>query len=876
MSVLKCSAVSDPLILKVLRIVRQLLPIDDLDELLKAGVELPRSVLGVERCALWLLNHDGESFRGTWGTDIYGRTSDERSQSCTVKDLEKTLATPFQQLEGWVVRQDESRLTWTPEGKRVEGSGWNTVIPLTGPEGNVGAFFQDAAISNSPLNPHLQDVMSIYCSLLGQLAGRRLAEKREFFLSHGLEELLLAADELMTFDDIDLLHRRIVELARQRLGVIRCGLFIACPHDPNKFLGTWGTDWDGNTTDEHSGSFTFKDRPEEMGNPLVTEFTARRWTAKNPFRMSWFEKDGTRIDYMEGWNALHPISVKDRTIGYLCSDPGKSFEPLDPRKMDLLSTYCDLAARILDRHQSQTHLREAMNAAEQATKAKSEFLASMSHEIRTPLAGVLGMLRIALRDPSIPDPSRNLLHKALGNAESLLGIINDILDYSKIEAGKLSLETIDFCLPDLLENCLSIFADMAASRNLSFLLSVSPEVPRHLLGDPTRIRQILQNLVGNALKFTEQGSVDVRVDLVESNDDLHLVRFAVSDTGIGITEDVLPKLFSKFEQADMSTTRRFGGTGLGLAISKQLAEALGGSIEARSVAGQGTSFFLLLPMRTGSKTDSLHGPDLQPHTHRLRVLCAEDYPTTQIIVRTLLEDLGHSVVMVENGIEALRHLACEDFDVVLMDGRMPLMDGIEAIGHLRRGQMGDQVFRDPKIHTIALTANVSVEDRERFLQAGVDHFLAKPLDETEFHLALETAIRRQLEAGRPLQPLVHATPSTLDAMFEVDGQARPETSPPPSATVEPLEERLKNTFRDGLPQRIAELVAALDRNDCQTCGRLLHGLRGAAGYVKDPFLTELAHEMERFADQGEMARLQELMPRLRTGLDRWSRPQENP
>lgn len=863
----------------MLGIVRELLSIEDLDELLRAGVELPRLHLGVERCALWLLNVDGVNFRGTWGTDIHGQTSDERQHTCSVEDLEKTLSKPFQSMEGWILRGDTQQ-TWTPDGNRIEGCGWNTIIPLTGPEGNVGAFFQDAAITNASLDPHQQDLMTLYCSILGQLAARRLAEKREFFLSHGLEEVLVAADELMSYDDLDLLHRGIVELARKRLGVVRCGLFVADPaRGETIYSGTWGTDWDGNTTDEHRGQIDIRNRDIELAKPGMTEVASRRWRVMQPFRMSWFEPDGTRIDNTKGWNALHPLAIQDRILGYLCSDPGKSGDALDPRKMELLSSYCDLAARILDRFQTQAGLREAMVAAEQATRAKSDFLAAMSHEIRTPMAGVLGMLRLAQKDRTMSGSTRALLGKALGNAESLLNILNDILDYSKIEAGKLTLETIDFPLRSVVDEALAAFPDMAANKELSFSVVVDDRLPGHLRGDPTRLRQILSNLATNALKFTESGAIEVRVQPRGWNGNVCTVRFSVSDTGIGIPPEILPRLFAKFEQADMSTTRKFGGTGLGLSICRQLVDAMGGTIEAASTPGAGSTFVVEIPFERGSETPQAPSPEQRPHSHRLRVLCAEDYPTTQIVVRALLEDRGHLVDIVDNGLDALERLASHDYDVALLDGRMPLMDGLETIRHLRSGSMGTLVFRDPGLFAIAFTANVSESDKQRFLEAGTDDFLGKPIDEAEFHRALENAIATLLERGKDLPPLVHATPSALDDLFGVDATGDGSRSsfpcpglanaPPQGRTPQPLESRLEDIFRSTLPERLRELQASFQRGDLPEMARQFHGLRGSAGCVKAHDLVAMGRELEALADLEDMDAIRQRMPRFLSALESW-------
>lgn len=490
------------------------------------------------------------------------------------------------------------------------------------------------------------------------------------------------------------------------------------------------------------------------------------------------------------------------------------------------------------------------------------------------------MLRLAQRDRTMSGSTRALLGKALGNAESLLTILNDILDYSKIEAGKLTLETIDFPLKSVVDEALSAFPDMAANKELSFSVMVDDNLPSYLRGDPTRLRQILSNLATNALKFTETGAIEVRVQPRGWNGNICTVRFVVSDSGIGISPEILPRLFAKFEQADMSTTRKFGGTGLGLSICRQLVDAMGGSIEASSRPGVGSTFVVELPFERGSETPQEPSPELKPHSHRLRILCAEDYPTTQIVVRSLLEDRGHLVDIVDNGLDALERLANHDYDLALLDGRMPLMDGLETIRHLRKGSMDNLVFRDPGLFAIAFTANVSETDKRRFLEAGMDDFLGKPIDEMEFHRALENAIATLLERGKPLPPLLHATPSALDDLFGVGatGDGSCTSAPPPAFAGEPpqaqpppqpLERRLENIFRSTLPERLRELQASFESQDLSELARQFHGLRGSAGCVKADDLVSMARELETLADHAGMDAIRERMPRFLSALKSW-------
>ena len=389
--------------------------------------------------------------------------------------------------------------------------------------------------------------------------------------------------------------------------------------------------------------------------------------------------------------------------------------------------------------------------AEDATRQKSEFLANMSHEMRTPLAGVIGMLGFALRDAKLQPATREQVVRGQANAQSLLAIINDLLDFSKIEAGKLALENIDFSLEDKVESVASLFEEQAASHSVDFAIELGEGLPRFVVGDPTRLRQVLVNLVGNAFKFTKQGKVTLRVERAgpaAASDGVNLIRFSVQDTGIGIAPEALARLFQKFEQADSTTTRRYGGTGLGLAICRQLVLLMGGTVTAESTEGVGSTFSFVLPLADGDRPAPAAQVPRLPHSHRLKVLCAEDFPTNQIIIRTMLEDLGHYADVVANGVLAVAACAHTDYDLILMDGRMPEMDGASATRLIRAGGPPDAPVRDPGLMIVALTANASEEDRARYLASGMDDFLTKPIDEWALYTLLGRAVRAPARTRR--------------------------------------------------------------------------------------------------------------------------------
>ena len=404
-------------------------------------------------------------------------------------------------------------------------------------------------------------------------------------------------------------------------------------------------------------------------------------------------------------------------------------------------------------------------------------------------------------------------------------------------------------------------------------LRVEPGLPAWLKGDPTRLRQVMVNLVGNAVKFTEVGSVAVSVKHRRRQEGGVWVEFSVQDTGIGISPDALERLFDAFTQADASTTRRYGGTGLGLAISRNLVELMGGELRADSKQGLGTRFWFELPFEPGEAPEASEGNENRPHTHRLNILVAEDYPTNQIIIRTLLEDRGHEIEIVENGRLAVEALSQKHYDLILMDGRMPEMDGATATRLIREGGIApDAIVRQTDIPIIALTANATSEDRRMYLESGMDDFLSKPINEPELHEKLAGVIERLLAAGALLSPQGEGDAAGLDALFGVEDAAPPVVAPPPvasrpkpsmaeaparpAAPAKPagpkpdLRTRMLEAFRRDLPARTEALNKALAGRDAVSLAQQFHGIKGSAGFLEpDSPLHRLAGDLEKAADR---------------------------
>jgi signal transduction histidine kinase/CheY-like chemotaxis protein/HPt (histidine-containing phosphotransfer) domain-containing protein len=416
---------------------------------------------------------------------------------------------------------------------------------------------------------------------------------------------------------------------------------------------------------------------------------------------------------------------------------------------------------ITDQKRIETELRYERDRAERAARTTAEFLANMSHELRTPLTAIIGVSDMLLNGPQSPDQQRRFMEMQRNAGRGLLSVINDILDFSRIEAGQLDLEAAPFALKEIAEDCIKLVSDEARRKGLKPIAAVGSDVHDWVIGDSTRLRQVLLNLVSNGVKFTHSGYVALTIERIPGA--AHALRFAVADTGIGIKPESLAVLFQRFAQADSSTTRRFGGSGLGLAISKQLVALMGGDIEVRSEFGRGSTFAFTIELPPGQEARPESGSPVPQHRGGYRLLLAEDNELNRQLIKAMLEQAGHKVAVVNDGAEAVRIAIRNEFDAILMDVHMPEMDGYAATRAIRNATR-----HLPSLPIIALTANALPDEAERCLEAGMNVHVPKPVNWPALFATIDRLVLECRKNGGGEEDRMAASQSKPDASQDID------------------------------------------------------------------------------------------------------------
>ena len=605
-----------------------------------------------------------------------------------------------------------------------------------------------------------------------------------------------------------------------------------------------------------------------------------------------------------------PIRVKGQMVGVVCHEhvgPSRTWPPEEQHFANSMANFVTLALEAQERRRVEAELTSAKEAAEASNLAKSQFLANMSHEIRTPMNGVIGMTELMLKTP-LSEIQQRYLDRILFSARALLDIINNILDLSKIEAGKLELESVELNVAQIVQGIVDLFAVRAHQKGLRLSLRLAEGLPDRLLGDPVRLQQVLMNLLGNALKFTERGEIAVQVDHLAPTATQTRLTIMVSDTGIGIPASARDRLFHSFSQADGSTTRRFGGTGLGLAIVKQLVEAMGGQIGVESVHGQGSRFWFTVLLERPSQTAAAdaaaaaraasHGqgsPDRRPLSaspgRRGRILLVEDNEINREVALGMLDMLGHRTETATNGREAVEAWGKAAYDLILMDCQMPEVDGFEATRLIREresaagtrseGRGTGQDFLEPRtsnpassaprrVPIIALTANAIRGDRNLCLEAGMDDYLSKPYTQDQLRdviahwLPASPVDKGEQAMSTPIEGTAAPTaePSASDAAASVNKQAWEAIRALQRPGQPDLLGKILGMYVNDSRELIETIRQALEQQDAQAVFRAAHTLKSSSGNVGAAGLAERCKTLESLGRQNQLNQAPELFRQI--------------
>jgi signal transduction histidine kinase/CheY-like chemotaxis protein len=560
-----------------------------------------------------------------------------------------------------------------------------------------------------------------------------------------------------------------------------------------------------------------------------------------------------------------PIMIHGAFWGIIGLDECRHERVWNDSEISILASVGSAIAGAIIREKTKSDLENAKKEAEssaetanKATKAKSEFLANMSHEIRTPLNGVIGMAEI-LTKTELNEKQKECVEDLAFSSNLLLSIINDILDFSKIEAGKLELESAPFNLKSMTKKLCRILRYQASKKGLKLNCEYSDDCPEFVVGDSVRIRQIFMNLVSNSIKFTQKGEITVKLDPLEFTKSKTTLQISVRDTGIGIAEDNIGKIFDKFTQADTSTTRKYGGTGLGLPISKLLIEKMGGEISVKSKTGEGTEFIFSIPF------ENADGKYFEESTEELKifwekqpkVMLVEDNFVNQRVAMTHIEASGCLVDLAENGLDALTKFRENSYDIIFMDVQMPVMDGFEATRILRRIEEGKT-----KTPIVAMTAGASSDGKDECLEAGMDDYLSKPVNRFDLNKMLIKQLSHLLGVEKTEKS--SKTESQEDKSEPVFDYA---SAMEMMNNNEVLLKDLLKYFLDNVPENLKDLKAAITEKDSKQAERLSHTLKGMGANLSAKQFAKTALQAERDFADGKFENSEDLVLKLQNDFE---------